>query len=82
MEYTKFTQQYAPSGERLIKTLAVKLHVRRVVGPRGDEAQISVEVSDLYTSGRIVSKLGGIELTPAEARRLALALCPELSPAA
>lgn len=81
MEYQKFVQNYKPSGEPSVYRRNVKIHARRVVGPRGDEAQITVEVADQYESGRVVAKLGGIELSPDEARRLALALCPELAQA-
>ncbi len=64
-----------------IGTSRVRLLARRVIHPEyGDEAQLEIRVSELGPNAkREVSAASSVILTPAQARELALAICPELS---
>lgn len=65
----------------------IRLDARRVEntysGKPVDEAQIEILITQTPVRGkRTTTIVGGVVLTPEHARKLALALCPELDPEA
>lgn len=58
-----------------------KLDVRRVVREGTDEAQIEVLIAQTPTLGKRTTTIcTSVVMNPADAKRFALALCPELHP--
>jgi hypothetical protein len=66
--------------EMMLRTRVARLDARHVENSsRGHEAQIEIDLSSYKTTGGPSrSECFSLVLTPAEARALALAICPEL----
>jgi hypothetical protein len=80
MEYQKF-EHNSDNGSQFIYT---RVEARRCIGgdSKQDEAQIEIMIQSVKRGGiRRSTELGSLVLSPAEARRLALAICPELATA-
>lgn len=75
MSHEEFIQTH--SGSRITET---RLQARRCVGEGLDEAQIEISIKSMVRGGKRQQwMLSSFILPPEEARRLALAICPELS---
>lgn len=79
MEHQKFTTNYTSVFHHMYVEIRTR-RVDHVAGTPRDEAQIEIEVSSQKRngSGRVSSQHAGMILEPADARRMAVSLAPEI----
>jgi|HubBroStandDraft_2_1064218.scaffolds.fasta_scaffold194250_2 hypothetical protein len=79
-DYQKFSQRTQGWPRAGFRERTVNISVRRVEVSDRSEAQIEIHLVEMKDSGRMMSKVFGITLSPEDAERFALALTSTDSP--